>query len=331
MAENKKEIERLLKLKKICENPVLWAKAFVKTVDNSTKKIQPWTARWYQAEMLTSKALKKVARCGRRTGKTESMCIDSLWRTNTKRSYTCLFITPYESQVRMIFDRINELIDLSPAVKDNLASRTKTPFEIKFKNGSKIKGFTTGASSGGGAGSSRGQKADEIYLDESDYMMDADFDSVLAIAGERLDIGVFLSSTPTGARKRFWQCCTDPKLGFTEFYFPSMVNPQWCPEMEEQFRAQLSPSGYEHEILAEFGSQDTGVFNKEKLDAAMNIDKYTYSPLTFSQKSRVKENNWKIENYLPDRNFHGVYRPNRFRMLGVDWDKKYIFQTITIY
>lgn len=56
------------KLADICANPVLWAKAFLRTVDNATKKVGPWTARWYQAEMLLDKSDKKVARCGRRTG-----------------------------------------------------------------------------------------------------------------------------------------------------------------------------------------------------------------------------------------------------------------------
>ena len=59
---------QLQKFKEICENPVFWAKAFVITVDNKTKKQVPWTARWYQAQMLLDKSLKKVARCGRRTG-----------------------------------------------------------------------------------------------------------------------------------------------------------------------------------------------------------------------------------------------------------------------
>lgn len=59
---------RAKKLADICANPVLWAKAFLRTVDNATKKVGPWTARWYQAEMLLDKSDKKVARCGRRTG-----------------------------------------------------------------------------------------------------------------------------------------------------------------------------------------------------------------------------------------------------------------------
>ena len=56
------------KLKKVYEDPVLWAKAHIITYDNEQKKYVPWTARWYQAEMLRDKSRKKVYRCGRRTG-----------------------------------------------------------------------------------------------------------------------------------------------------------------------------------------------------------------------------------------------------------------------
>lgn len=59
---------KIQKAAAIMKNPVLWAKAFLRTVNNATKKIEPWTARWYQAEMLLDPSLKKVARCGRRTG-----------------------------------------------------------------------------------------------------------------------------------------------------------------------------------------------------------------------------------------------------------------------
>jgi len=62
------------KLKEIVEDPVLWAKVFVRTFDPVQKKVVPWTARWYQVEMLRDKSLKKVARCGRRTGKLFALC-----------------------------------------------------------------------------------------------------------------------------------------------------------------------------------------------------------------------------------------------------------------
>ena len=254
------------------------------------------------------------------------MCVDSLWRTNTKNNYVALFCCPYENQVRLIFTRINELIDDSPAILKNLKSRTKNPFVIEFKNHSRIVGFTTGASSGSGAASVRGQRADYLYLDESDYMSDADFDSILMLAGERSDIGVFLSSTPTGARKRFWQCCTDPSMHFKEFHFPSMCNPNWGPQMEEEFRAQLSEAGYTHEVLAEFGEQETGVFNKDRIDAAMEKVYYKYNPLTTSQKRMVEndiqEGKYKelIDLEVP-MDYEGVFKPNVFRTIGVDWDK----------
>ena len=62
------------KLKEIVEDPVLWAKVFVRTFDPIQIKAVPWTARWYQVEMLRDKSLKKVARCGRRTGKLFALC-----------------------------------------------------------------------------------------------------------------------------------------------------------------------------------------------------------------------------------------------------------------
>ena len=320
----KLELLKLKKLEAIWKDPVLWAKACLLTVDNATKKIVPWTARWYQAEMLRDTSVKKVARCGRRTGKTETMCVTALHRAITVKSFRVLFVAPYESQVRAFFDRVNTLIDDSQILKPLLKGRTKTPFEIKFTNGSSIAGFTTGASSGGGAASIRGQRGDLILIDESDYLADADFDAVLAIASEREGIEVFLSSTPTGARKRFWQACTDPKLHYKEFHFPSTVNPNWGPAMEEEFRSQLSENGYLHEVMAEFGSQESGVFSKEKLDEATRVECYAYAPLTESQRYSVETNHLDLEMLIPPslQELNGAtYTPNMFRVMGIDWDK----------
>lgn len=57
------------KLAEIIEDPVRWAQVFVKVYDKDEKAYVPWIARWYQVEMLRDNSLKKVARCGRRTGK----------------------------------------------------------------------------------------------------------------------------------------------------------------------------------------------------------------------------------------------------------------------
>ena len=57
------------KLNQIMNDPVAWAQVFLRTFDVKTGKIVPWTARWYQCEMLRDKSKKRVYRCGRRTGK----------------------------------------------------------------------------------------------------------------------------------------------------------------------------------------------------------------------------------------------------------------------
>lgn len=57
------------KLQQIIDDPIKWAQAFLRTFNPKTKKIEPWTARWYQVEMLRDKHTRKVYRCGRRIGK----------------------------------------------------------------------------------------------------------------------------------------------------------------------------------------------------------------------------------------------------------------------
>ena len=150
-------------------------------------------------------------------------------------------------------------------------------------------------------------------------MSDADFDSVTAIAAERADIGITMSSTPTGRRSQFYKACTDKAMGYTEHYHPSTHNPNWGPEMEAELRAQLSEQGYIHEVLAEFGVEDAGVFDKDKVDRAMTYELYAYNELDFYQKQRCTENNIRpnMYNYPKGKRAH----VNPFRTMGVDWDK----------
>ena len=317
MAYNKAD---QVKLAKIMKDPVAWAQAFLRTFNPQTGKVGPWKARWYQVEMMTDNSKKRVYRCGRRTGKTETMVVESLFHVCTKRNFRVLIVTPYETQVRLAFMRLNELIQESPVVKSMIVSNTKNPYMIKLSNDSAILGFTTGASSGGGAASVRGQRADMIVMDEVDYMSEADFDSVMIIAGERPEIRTVMSSTPTGKRSKFYQACTDPAMGFKEHFHPSTHNPNWCDEMEAEFRATLSEQGYVHEVEAEFGTQNTGVFNKDRVDFAKEIYNYSYQPLDYYQEAALKSGNMMMPDMLLyDRKHHPPF--NRFRTIGVDWDK----------
>lgn len=55
--------------------------------------------------------------------------------------------------------------------------------------------------------------------------------------------------------------CTDPKMGFKEFHFPSWENPNYDEKMDRKSQATLSRTAYEHEIMANWGTVEMGVFD----------------------------------------------------------------------
>lgn len=301
------------------DDPVKWAQVYLMTFDPVQKRVVPWTARWYQAEALRDMSKRQVLRQGRRTGKTEVMVVKSLYKTTRNRNFRVLFVTPYENQVRLIFRRITELINLSPLLSSKVVKMTSNPYQIVFDNDSAILGFTTGASSASGGASIRGQRADLVMMDEVDYMRDEDFDSVTAIAAERVDIEINMSSTPTGKRGRFYDACTNPDMGYTEHYHPSSHNPNWGPTMEAEFRAQLSEQGYIHEIEADFGIQEAGVFDKAMVDMAMEKELYAYTELDHLQRGRVQREGLMPKMHLYTKDNPAPYNP--FRTMGIDLDK----------
>lgn len=217
--------------------------------------------------------------------------------TETKKGATCLVATPYDTQAREIFDQLNNFIDNNPVLAASIESIRRSPYEIVFKNKSRIKLYTAGTRSGAEGGSLRGQKASWLYLDEVDYLGDKDFEAIYAITLEAPDrIGVMVASTPTGRRGKFYQIChekmnqkvkminpmNNPQYdlktydrataeGWQEFYFPTMVNPEWSPKMERELRNLYTDVAYEHEVLAEFGTEMVGVFNKDYIDEASSI------------------------------------------------------------
>ena len=129
-------------------------------------------------------------------------------------------------------------------------------------------------------------------------MTDKDYETIFAIALEDPErIKVMIASTPTGRRGKFYNACKVNKFnqadkvkpvntkqlgyvydtkkynrseaeGWVEFHIPSMANPGWSPKMERSLKMEFSEVAYEHEVLAEFGTETIGVFNKEYVDEA---------------------------------------------------------------
>jgi replicative DNA helicase len=198
MSENNALSPQELELIEILIDPVRFAKYHF-----------DWEARWYQKEMLRSKAIRKVSRCGRRIGKTDVLCVHALWYAFTNENAVVLVATPYESQVKLIFKRIREFLAKSEEISSSVVQNTKHPEYIQFGNGSVISGFTAGTRSGAEGGSMRGQRADWIILDETDYLSDGDIYAISSIAIERPDFGIWASSRQVLALVLRAEACVD--------------------------------------------------------------------------------------------------------------------------
>lgn len=165
-------------------------------------------------------------------------------------------------------------------------------------------------------------------------MSDKDFEAIYAITLEAPNrIGTMIASTPTGRRGMFYKTCKEmpfnleddlkpiktkigyiynPKNynrefseGWKEFYFPTTVNPEWSPKMERELKNQFSEVAYEHEVLAEFGTETIGVFNKEFIDEASNV--------VYPMIGKRLENN------------HNEIA------IGVDWDRQILYYRLSFF
>ena len=261
--------------------------------------------------------------------------------------YDIIIATPYETQIDLIFKRLHQLIEVSPLL-GGLISRD-VHHNICFNiNGvtSNILGLTAGANNAtGGANSTRGQRADVIILDECDYIGSNQVTNILNIRNEAPErIRLICASTPSGKHEEYYRWCTgaskkyyptqddiknnrftgykiDEKVigegnGWTEIYAPSNVNkellkinPDTLQTYLEDIRDELSEMRYVQEVMAEFGEEELGVYQKKYIyEAIKEGERLNYKYITkWSKEDR--------EAYLKRTQGQCI------RILGVDWDK----------
>ncbi len=271
-----------------CEDPdgEVWKR---KTIENSLGEVTPYIEekygelvkqgksayhRPYQRDILRCSAARKVLRLGRQLGKSEVMCIAILHALYTHKGFKVLIITPYQSQVELLFGRLSALIKSSKLTQNSVKRYVKAPnHTIELHNGSVVRGFTSGAKSGGNADSVRGQRAQLLVFDEADYLNSADMGSALSVITNYPDAMVWMSSTPTGKREKFYDNCHSPL--WKEYHYPAWNNPLWSDDLESFYRGEFTDIQYNHEVGAEFGEQEQGVYQTSYVDDAM-VD-YNYS------------------------------------------------------
>ena len=269
-----------------------WAETFLR---DPVRPDRPLRLRWYQKEIIASTKPRQAIRAGRRIGKSVALATKALYRAFSRPHSKVLIVTPYESQVKALFDEaIRPMASDSPLLRQSIERDRSQPFEMQFKNGSRILGMTAGTRSGQHAAGVRGISADLLILDEADYLTTQALAAIEAILATHDKVEMIASSTPTGKREWFYTVCTDRKLGYAEFKYPSSVSPTWTTEQEREFRRTYSQEDYEHEFEAEWGSQAAGVFKPHFIDPSL----------------------WEYEYDDCDP----VKLPGNVRILGVDWN-----------
>lgn len=328
----------------IVSSPILFAKTYMN-----------WECRDYQFPILQEgkNSQTTVLRLGRRLGKTDCMCILILWYAYTQANkgannqYNILILTPYETQIDLIFDRLGQLIQSSPLLKNSLSR--EICHRKDFKNGTVVLGLTAGANSGSnGSNNTRGQRADVIFLDEVDYIGSAQLTNIMNIRNEAPErIKMIAASTPSGKHEEFYKWCTESSKsykpdpndiknfqfngynvtksintrndrgnGWTEIYAPSIVNKELLKinSITEQtflqdIKDQLTELRYAREVMAEFGDEELGVYKKEYIERAIQ------NGIDCSHKYTNEMSADEFNRFLQNRS-------SNLRFLGVDWDKK---------
>lgn len=328
----------------VTDNPVLWAKVYL---DWEARDYQ--FAILSEGKRSKKLVLRLGRRLGKTDDMCVLILWFAYTQYNKgpNNQYDIVIATPYETQIDLIFKRLHQLIEVSPLLQ-NLVSRD-VHHNIRLRIGdteSNILGLTAGANnSSGGANSTRGQRADVIILDECDYIGSNQVTNILNIRNEAPErIRLICASTPSGKHEEYYRWCQgaskkyypskediknnrfsgyqidEKKIGegngWTEIYAPSNVNkellkinPDTLQTYLEDIRDELSEMRYVQEVMAEFGEEEMGVYQKKYIQQAIaEGERLKYRYITNWPKAER-------EAYLKRTQGQCI------RLLGIDWDK----------
>ena len=200
------------------------------------------------------------------------MAIYQLWYATTHQDQQIRIVAPRDIHVKELFDKMDIMIRNSELLKESIVKIStrglnvyrKNPYEIQLKNGSVIRGLTTGDSDGT---SVRSQTADLLIMDEQDYVSESAIAAVFPLIQSNSSTRLVVSSTPYVGKSYFYQWCNDQ--AYKELYYPYQQLDTYDPETDLEFQRTLTKEQYEREILALFSMQESGVFPNKLIDQSL--------------------------------------------------------------
>lgn len=305
----------------VASNPVLWAQCWLKNPKNPKKPLRLYD---YQKNMLNCQHRFKVSRCGRQIGKTVVMAIDVLWNAVNNEYMNILYVAPYQSQVKVFYDKtLLKLIMDVPEIHNSIVRAPTHPYHtIEWSNGTNVSAMTAGSKSGNKGSTVRGQSnISRLYLDEVEYMGSDAINSIIPTIFASDDGKVWASSTPTGKREDFYHWCMDPHsewrcpeceaLGVdgSPFHYASHISPVYTADLDSFNKKSMTHSMYEHEVLAEWGEEVQGVFRHSDIDVCLQLGR---TPTTLDGETVYVS-------YM--MNELAINKDNVY-IMGVDWNKE---------
>lgn len=221
----------------------------------------PW-----QMEVLNDNKNRICIRAGRQTGKSTVIAVKAFHMALTKPSQTIIIVSRSLPQSRLMFEKVERLIDDNQWTKSFVTDRTKT--RIRFDNKSEIYALPAGEGE-----SIRGYTADVVILDEAAFIKERVFQAVEPMMASKGPNGMLIMvSTPWGKQGQFYEAFESDQ--FSKYHIPWQV----CPRISEEFidgqRSRKTENEIKQEYEAEFIEESDTFFplSLVKLCASTEID-----------------------------------------------------------
>jgi hypothetical protein len=288
----------------------------------------------------------RIAACGRRWGKTESLAVDiatlAIDEAAAGRDCRQLVVAPTETQARLIG---NETLNLLLAAEGEPGWPTGWKLDLRqrpalqvtlYPPGVDVKGFNKGndkkargtgpslsriifRTAGRDGRSLRGLWAHRITVDEAGYVPDSVLSEVLLPMLTDVGGDLTLASSPAGRRNVFYRLfargeaspdlADEHGLTFAAFQCPSTDNPHINSAFLKAMADELGESRFAQEYGAQFVDDYGAVFRADDIDGCIQSDS------TLS---------------LDNGNIVSSPRAGHWYAVGVDWGRKLDFTVVCV-
>jgi phage FluMu gp28-like protein len=225
-----------------------------------------WTPHPAQREWMLDTHPVKVAACGRRWGKTESLAVETAALALLQPGIRQVIVAPTLDQASILFERTIELLQQWAEETGGKLQVRSTPYpRVRIHDGE-----ITARSAYRQARSLRGRSAHRIVVDEAAYLTEEVIPQVLMPMLTDTEAQLVLLSTPFG-RNHFWQWFQRGQSGAVcrSFRFPTSSNPRISPQFLQIQRQLLTERQFAIEYEAQFVDDAGAVFPQAAIEACI--------------------------------------------------------------